>query len=48
MKYIGQDYFYMAHEENRAQKGEWGLPKHTSKQPGKVEKYTSRGQCIFH
>ena len=48
MKYIGQDYFHMADEENRAQKGEWGLPKHTSKQPGKVEKYTSRGQCIFH
>lgn len=28
----------MAGEEKGAQKGEWGLPKHTSKWPGELEK----------
>lgn len=37
MAYIGQNYFYTADEEKRDQKAEWGLPKHTSKQQGKVE-----------
>lgn len=48
MAYIGQNYFHTADEEKKDQKGEWGLPKHTTKQQGKVEKYPGQGECTFY
>ena len=48
MAYTGQNYFYTADEENRDQKGESSLPKHTSKQQGKVEKYPSQDEYTFY